>query len=156
MNLLPFSPPTFQSLRKAVLAHGFRSGEIILEIAPRTGQSLVDALRQFCQETGLTVEGSLHELEDLSLSEAKERICKGLSTKKCYTVIERVFLPKHQRQYADKFLSLFEGPKCFTVTGRVHQKELPDWDDWQSFGTLVIDRDRIGLFWVNDLLHMGR
>jgi hypothetical protein len=90
----------------------------------------------------------------MSEADALKSIKYGLSSKLNYTKLDKEFSQSDQNDLAFTFLQLFEKPSFYTVNSRVYKSDLDLGDFWESGGAILVDKERIVIFWTNDLYDM--
>lgn len=141
------------TIKDKITSHHLLSGEVILCFENINGK--IGTLRQlidaFLKNNGIKTETLKFDLIEISDKEAIKSICYGLSTKPNYTAIQKEFLKTDQNTLSYSFCQLFDKPKFYSLNTRIYQMDLNLGDFWESGGAIAIDKNMIGLFWVNDL-----
>jgi hypothetical protein len=159
-----FEDEYYHYLRDEILSHHLSSGEIILIInsySPKT-KELKELMFEFFENNNIkTSKTEYHKknlrMEDLEITkeQAVEIITYALSTKINYTKIDKEFEKPERKRFAFEVINLFNYPKFYTLSSDWYDKlwirELDINDFWKGGGAIIIDNDKIGIFWVNDL-----
>lgn len=142
-----------ETIKSRIASHGLKSGEVIVfcnDLANHE-RHVKQIVNTFLRNNSIHTEPSEFELTEISKDEALKSIKFGLSTKPNYTAIDKEFSQSDQNELAFTFLQLFDKPKFYALDSRVYKTDLDITDFWESGGAIVIDKERIGIFWTNDL-----
>lgn len=91
------------------------------------------------------------EHQRLTHEKALQEIMYALSTKPNFTLIDYPFSPSKAQKYAEQFIKFFDKPHFYAYQAKLYQKNLDTSDLWESGGFLIMDDNKVGIFWVNDL-----
>ncbi len=159
-KFIDFEDADYLKLKRKVKAHNLRSGEIILEICQIQTRffSVNDLVINFFRSVGIRTEETAFdnrkinfEKQRLSQETALQKIMYALSIKPNFTLIDYPISPYQAQKYAEQFISFFENPRFYAYQSRLYQKTLDLSDLWEADGFLIMDDNRVGIFWVNDL-----
>ncbi|NMM50770.1 hypothetical protein [Marinigracilibium pacificum] len=148
-----FNPNYIIEFRNAIESHNLKSGEIILQICEHDGyrDNYINLIKDFFTKTNIHLEKESFDINRIKRNEAISAIKFGLSTKPNYTSIDKEFNESDKNRYANGFIDFFINPDFFSVNVRIFNKDLDLNDFWETGGAILIDDNKIGLFWINDL-----
>jgi len=144
---------TIEHIRQTILYHNLKSGEIIFEFGeigcPDAEPN--EIVLSFFKNYDIKFEGKNLFLISSDKETSLDSIKFGLGSKPNYSLFDAEFNESKKSKLAFTFFGLFDWPKFFQIENRIYQKEIPLDDFWLSGGALLIDKNYIGILWVNDL-----
>ena len=91
------------------------------------------------------------EKQRLSKEEALDKIFYGLKSKPNFTLIDYPISAEKAQEYTQEVIDFFDEPRFYGYESKIYQKSLDLSDLWKSGGFLIVDNEKVGIFWVNDL-----
>ena len=142
-----------EAIKSRIASHGLKSGEVIVVCDDLHNQKgdIKEIVVTFLRDNSINTKPSVFEIIEISKDEALKSIKYGLSTKPNYTAIEQEFSTSDQNELTFSFLQLFDKPKFYSLDSRIYKTDLDKTDFWESGGAIAIDKERIGIFWTNEL-----
>ncbi len=123
--------------------------EIVLLTSLTKNVQLQSAIPQL--NGNITSPSPKYPVKEISKNEAIESISYGLSIKLNYTLVDREFNKSDQNKAAWGFLSFFKNPKFYSGEPGIWQTVDISNEFYEAGGAILIDSEKIGLFWVNDI-----
>ena len=141
------------TLTNELNSHLLKSGEVILQFdqIKTHPKNLKDIIETFFEINSIKTVTKQFDIVEISKDEAINSIIYGLSIKPNYTLIATPFTKSGQNKFAFNFVQLFDNPTFYSVNTRLYKTDLNLGDFWESGGAFGIDKNMIGLFWINDL-----
>jgi hypothetical protein len=142
-----------EDLKREVQLHGLRSGEIIIELSQIVdiNAPIEDLIGPFLAIHNIKAENRNFVTKEINLEKAINSIIYGFSVKPNYTKIDTVFSDTQKNKIAYTFIRLFDNPQFYSLNTRIYREQLDPGDFWETGGAIVVDKNMIGIIWVNDL-----
>lgn len=143
----------FEEFKESTISHNLKSGEIIIFIYNHNiNQHHTDRLiREFLLETGIKISNPSFHVSKYNKPDAIKSMKYGLSTKPNYTSIDKEFNESDINSIVNRFIEFFNSPNFYSINSKIYLNDLDLNDYWETGGSILIDKDKIGILWINDL-----
>lgn len=143
----------FDEIKTEINFHNLKSGEIIF-LFEKMDANILDPktkIQKLFYRNKVQILPKSFELIELTKAESIKSAKYGLSTKPNYTSIDIEFSESEKNKIIFSFLKLFDNPKFYSINAKIFTIKLDLNDFWESGGFVAIDKDSIGMLWINDL-----